>query len=224
MFLRIPQLLNAEQLAEIDAVLAGAGFVDGRLTAGETGRKAKNNRQADPAASPGHEAIGTLVMSALAGNALVRATLLPVKIVPPTFSKYEPGMTYDWHTDYPVMTVGPMVRTDISVTVFLSDPESYVGGELIVRTSAGEAKFKLPRGSAVAYPATTMHRVAEVSSGERLAAITWMQSMIADGDRRELLHDLDTAYRLSAQRAPDGQETRLLLKSYANLVRMWADL
>lgn len=224
MFLRIPQLLNAEQLAEIDAVLAGASFVDGRMTAGETGRKAKRNQQADPAASPGHDAIGSVVMGALAGNALVRATLLPVKIVPPTFSKYEPGMTYDWHTDNPVMTAGPMVRTDISVTVFLSDPDSYAGGELIVRTSAGEAKFKLPRGSAVAYPATTMHRVAEVTTGERLAAVTWMQSMVGDGARRELLHDLDTAYRLSAQRAPESQETRLLLKSYANLVRMWAEM
>jgi PKHD-type hydroxylase len=146
-------------------------------------------------------------------------------VADPIVARYEPGMTYGDHVDDPIMgTSGPRFRTDVSMTIFLNPPEAYEGGELTIRTPFGDRQVKLPAGDAVIYPSSSLHKVAEVRSGERLVALTWIQSYVRDAARRELLYELNLAREGLLKEAPGSETTGYVDRSYANLLRMWADL
>jgi PKHD-type hydroxylase len=166
-----------------------------------------------------------ILTSAMANNGTFRSAVLPYRMADPIFARYQPGMTYGDHVDDPLMGLsGQRFRSDVSMTIFLREPEAYQGGELVVRTTFGEKRVKLKAGSAVIYPSSSLHHVAEVSEGERLVALAWIQSYVRDPARRELLYELDQAREHLLVSAPDDQTTGLVDKSYANLLRMWGDV
>ena len=224
MLLTIPGLLNPAQLNKIREILAGAEFVDGRLTAGFAAARVKRNLELkqDPERL---QRLIRIIMASLAHNETFRFGALPHRVADPIVARYEPGMTYGDHVDDPIMgTSGPRFRTDVSMTIFLNPPESYEGGELTVRTPFGDRKVKLPAGDAVIYPSSSLHCVAEVTAGERLVALTWIQSYVRDAARRELLYELNLARESLLKEAPGTETTGYVDRSYANLLRMWADL
>jgi PKHD-type hydroxylase len=224
MLLTVPKLLNPAQLEKIHEVLAGAQFVDGRLTAGFAAARVKHNleMQQDPERI---KLIIRILMASLAHNERFRFGALPHRVADPIVARYEPGMTYGDHVDDPIMgTSGPRFRTDVSMTIFLNPPEAYEGGELTIRTPFGDRQVKLPAGDAVIYPSSSLHKVAEVSAGERLVALTWIQSYVRDAARRELLYELNLAREGLLKEAPGSETTGYVDCSYANLLRMWADL
>ncbi len=224
MLLTISGLLNSAQLGKIHQVLEGATFVDGRLTAGFAAARVKNNleMQQDPERM---KLLIRIIMSSLGHNDSFRFGALPHRVADPIFARYHPGMTYGDHVDDPIMgTTGPRFRTDVSMTVFLNAPDAYDGGELVVRTSFGEKRVKLPAGDAVIYPSSSLHQVAPVTRGERLVALTWIQSYVRDPSRRELLYELNLARERLLKDAPGTEATGYVDRSYANLLRMWAEL
>lgn len=215
----IANVLDADDLAAVRAAIAQVRFIDGRETAGFAARRVKDNRQADP---DDHrlDAARRLVAKRIAENDVFRMAVRPKQVSPLLFSRYEPGMQYGRHVDDALMAG---MRTDVSFTLFLAEPESYDGGELIVETAGGEEPVKLAAGALFAYPSTTLHRVAPVTRGARLAAVGWARSYVRDAARRELLFDLDTARRRLFAREGRSEEFDLMSKSLANLVRMWAE-
>ena len=225
MLVQIPDLLNEAQLAKVNELLDEAPFVDGRLTAGMAARRVKENEEmgADPRR---REILVRVIMSSLAHNETFKAAVLPARMADPIFARYRPGMTYGDHVDDPVMGAGggPKFRTDVSMTLFLRDPASYEGGELVVRTAFGEQRVKMAAGGAVAYPSSSLHHVAPVTRGERLVALFWMQSYVRDPARREMLFELNRARETLLRERPDDEATALVDKSFANLMRMWAEL
>lgn len=224
MLLRIPEVLKPDELQLARAWLAEAPFVDGRLSAGAAARRVKHNEERDRGAGD-VERLDRLVMGALTRHPAYRNGALPLHAASPLYARYRPGMAYGEHLDDPVMgTGGVLYRSDVAVTVFLSAPEEYEGGELVVRTAAGEHAVKESAGSAVLYPASTLHRVNPVTRGERLAAVTWVQSLVRDPARRELLYGLNLAREKLLQNAPEAEETAQVNASYLNLIRMWSDL
>jgi PKHD-type hydroxylase len=215
----IADVLDADGVAAAREVLAKAQFVDGRATAGWHAKLVKNNLQA----AGGDKAVAELrdrLAEKIGGNALFRLVARPKALTPLLLSRYEPGMEYGSHVDDAIMQG---MRTDVSFTLFLSDPDSYDGGALIIETSGGEDDVKLPAGSLVAYPSNTLHRVQPVTKGARLAAVGWARSFVRDPARRELLFDLDTARQTLFAREGKSAEFDLLSKSLANLLRMWAE-
>jgi PKHD-type hydroxylase len=214
----IADVLSSDEVKTVRAALDGARFIDGRETAGFAARTVKHNRQAGGDRSL--ETVRKLVAARLLENELFRLAVRPKMLTPLLFSRYEKTMHYGSHTDDALM--GGM-RTDVAFTLFISEPDSYEGGELVIETAAGEDAMKLASGSLVAYPATTLHRVAEVKRGVRLAAVGWARSFIRDPARRELLFDLETARRQMFTRYGKSVEFDLVSKSLANLVRMWAE-
>lgn len=224
MLLEIEGLLQEAQLKKIDGILAQGNFVDGRLSAGKAASRVKNNEELRGEQQQ-MELLIRILTSAMAHNARFRSAVLPYRMADPIFARYRPGMTYGDHVDDPLMGLsGQRFRSDVSMTLFLRDPESYDGGELVVRTSFGEKRVKLAAGSAVIYPSSSLHHVAEVTRGERLVALAWIQSYVRDPARRELLYELDLAREHLLETAPDGPATGLVDKSYANLLRMWGDV
>ncbi len=224
MLLEIPGVLNSAQLGKIDEVLADASFVDGKLTAGMAARRVKNNQEMRQDPQP-MQLLIRIIMSSLGENPAFRSAALPHRVADPIVARYEPGMTYGDHVDDPIMgSSGPRFRTDVSMTLFLRDPQTYDGGELVIRTSFGDKKVKLNAGDAVVYPSASVHHVAEVTRGERLVALTWIQSYVRDAARRELLYDLDQAREHLLKTDPDAETTKGVDRSYVNLLRMWADL
>jgi PKHD-type hydroxylase len=156
---------------------------------------------------------------------MYRNGALPLHAASPLYARYRPGMTYGEHLDDPIMgTGGVLYRSDVAVTVFLSGPEEYDGGELVIRTAAGEQKVKGVAGDAVLYPASTIHHVSPVTRGERLVAVTWVQSLVRDPARRELLYGLNLAREKLLQGAPEAEETAQVNAAYLNLIRMWSDI
>jgi len=212
-------VLAAEDIATVTAALAQATFVDGRATAGFAARLVKNNQQAE-GSDRSLEMIRQLVAARILANDVFLSAVRPKALSPLLFSRYEPGMHYGSHVDDALMDG---VRTDVAFTLFLCDPESYDGGELTIEGVAGDDVFKLAAGALVAYPATSLHRVADVTRGTRLAAVGWARSFVRDAARRELLFDLDTARRQLFARDGKSAEFDLISKSFANLLRMWAD-
>lgn len=222
MIVCIASVLSPEQLAEVRGLLAQGQYVDGRQTAGWHARLVKNNRQL--AANDPAGAAGDIVRKALLGHEVFRAAVQPQRLRPMLFSRYEPGMDYGSHVDDALMgRDGEKLRSDVSMTVFLSEPESYDGGELVVEGTGGEQNYKLEAGAAIVYPSNTLHRVAPVTRGVREVAVSWAQSLVRDPARREVLFDLDTARRGLFQRAGKSREFDLLSKSHANLLRMWVE-
>jgi PKHD-type hydroxylase len=213
----IGNVLSAADLDGLRAALDGAHFVDGRETAGFAARTVKHNLQA--ASEPALDAPRALVRERILANEVFGLAVRP-KALSLMFSRYDSGMRYGTHVDDAIMHG---MRADVAFTLFLSDPQSCDGGELVLDTAAGEDTIKLPAGALVAYPATSLHRVAEVTRGTRLAAVGWARSFVRDPAQRELLFDLDTARRkLFAQQGATA-EFDLLSKSVANLMRMWAE-
>jgi PKHD-type hydroxylase len=213
----IGNVLSAEEVDLVRATLAQATFVDGRETAGFAARQVKHNRQISDRKA---ETVRKLVEERILAHDVFALAVRPKALTPILFSRYEPGMRYGSHVDDPLMQG---LRTDVSFTLFLSDPESYDGGELVIEGASGEDAVKLVAGSLIAYPSTALHRVAEVTRGERLAAVGWARSYVRDGAQRELLFELDTARRQLFAREGKSAEYDLVSKSLANLMRMWAD-
>ncbi|MEJ2466616.1 MAG: Fe2+-dependent dioxygenase [Candidatus Thiodiazotropha sp.] len=224
MLVEIEGLLQPAQLNKIDQILTKANFVDGRLTAGKAASRVKNNQelQGEPQQM---ELLIRILTSAMGQNATFRSAVLPYRMADPIFARYQPGMTYGDHVDDPLMGLsGQRFRSDVSMTIFLREPETYEGGELVVRTTFGEKRVKLKAGSAVIYPSSSLHHVAEVTKGERLVALAWIQSYVRDPAQRELLYELDLAREDLLEQAPEKSTTGLVDKSYANLLRMWSDV
>ncbi|TLY72198.1 MAG: Fe2+-dependent dioxygenase [Gammaproteobacteria bacterium] len=214
----IGNVLTAEEVGTVVAALKRARFVDGRLTAGFAARAVKNNRQA-AGSDRSLETIRKLIAARLLSNEIFRLAVRPKALSALLFSRYEKSMHYGSHVDDALIDG---MRTDVSFTLFLSDADAYDGGELVIESAAGEETFKLAAGSLVAYPATTLHRVAAVTRGVRLAAAGWARSFVRDAAQRELLFDLDTARRQLFARDGKSAEFDLIAKSFANLMRMWA--
>ena len=224
MLLQIPEILNSAQLAKIDEIVQKSSFVDGRLTAGKHAARLKNNQelQADERLM---SLLSRIVMSSIGQNVQFRNAVLPFKVSDPIVARYEPGMTYGDHVDDPIMgSSGPKFRTDVSMTVFLREPDTYQGGELVMRTSFGDNRVKLPAGHAVIYPSSSLHKVAEVTAGERVVLLCWIQSFVKDAAQRELLYELNCARETLMQQQPDTATSDQVDRSYANLLRMWSEL
>ncbi|AFZ32146.1 PKHD-type hydroxylase ybiX [Gloeocapsa sp. PCC 7428] len=215
-------VLTADELAQITAKLKDAEFVDGKLTAGWHAKQVKNNTQISVNSVITQE-LRPIVHQALQRNQLFQAAVHPKVIRPVLFSCYEPGMYYGYHVDNALMGT-PSMRSDVSLTLFLSSPDTYEGGELVIETSLGEQAFKLAAGSAIAYPSSTLHRVEPVKSGIRLAAISWIQSFIRDPGDREILFDLNTIKQVMFEKYGKTPEFDLICKSHANLLRKWVEV
>lgn len=220
MLMCISNLLTAEETARLCDIAAGAEFSPGTLTAGRKIHDRKNNLQISDDA-PGRDDVDRIVLGALQRNALFQSVALPKSVHRPTLSIYRDGMTYGSHVDAAIMNG---MRADVSMTIFLKDPASYDGGELTLLTGAGEQAVKLMPGDAVVYPTSAFHWVTPVTRGERLAAVTWAQSVIPNSERRAVLHDLRMAIERFGRDAPDNEAIHLLIKTHANLLRMWAEM
>jgi PKHD-type hydroxylase len=218
MILAIADVLSPADIAAVRKVVDHASFVDGKATAGWSARLVKDNLQA--AESSEIAALRAFVGGRLMAHPVFVLATQPKAIIGPQFARYKEGHTYGTHVDDALMGG---TRTDVSFTVFLADPDSYDGGELVIETASGEEAFKLPAGSAVTYPSTTLHRVLPVTRGVRPAAAGWVRSFIRDAGRRELLYDLETARRRLFEREGKTAEGDLLAKCAANLTRAWCD-
>ena len=225
MLLRVPQVLNADELKQMQSLMEAAKWVDGKVTAGTQSAQVKRNIQL-PESSPEAEAGRQIVLTALSRNALFFSAALPKKIYPPLFNQYRDGMDFGAHIDNAVRThalTGLHVRTDISCTLFLADPDSYDGGELVVEDTYGQQMVKLPAGDMVLYPGSSLHHLRPVTRGARLASFFWLQSMIRDDAQRTLLFDMDAAIVTLRQQVGDNAAVIRLTGNYHNLIRMWAD-
>lgn len=219
MILCIGSILNSEELLEIRNQLDNTDFIDGKRTAGWAARGVKENLQAKRS-DPATAAALAKIAERITANATFSLAVRPKAISPLILSRYEPGMQYGTHVDDALMNG---LRTDVSFTLFLSEPDTYEGGALVIETTEGENDIKLAAGSLVAYPSTTLHRVEPVSAGVRVAAVGWARSLFRSAEQRELLFDLETARRSLFERDGRNREFQLLSKTAANLARMWAD-
>jgi PKHD-type hydroxylase len=224
LILCVPNVLSSEELNAIRAQLEGASFADGASTAGWSAREVKKNLQVTPG-TPGYDRLAGIVRDAFFRNGMLQTALIPRASTQPLFNRYGQGMQYGAHVDAAVMGAGAnAVRSDIAITLFLSDPKSYDGGELVVNMSGLMGPFKLEAGSAIAYPANTLHHVTPVTRGVRDAAIIWVQSQVRDPAQREVLWDLENAKRQIFGREGKSALFDVVSKSHANLLRMWADV
>jgi PKHD-type hydroxylase len=224
MLLHIPDVLTADQVALMRQRLDAADWTDGRETVGAQGARVKRNRQL-PDASPLREELAREVLKALAINPLYHAATLPLRTLPPRFNRYEGGGEYGFHVDGAVMALpnGEQLRSDISCTLFLAEPEAYDGGELIVSDTYGEHEIKLPAGDLIVYPSSSLHRVLPVTRGARVAAFFWVQSLIRDDARRRMLFELDTSIQTLTRTGADAAAVLQLTGVYHNLLRQWAE-
>lgn len=224
MLLHVPAVLNAEAVLAMRAALVDADWEDGRSTAGAQGAAVKRNRQL-PSASPLARQLGQQILAALARSALFHAAALPRRLEPPLFNRYEGGGEYGMHVDGALRHLpdGSSLRTDLSCTLFLTDPEAYEGGELVVADTYGTHEIKLPAGDLILYPATSLHRVAPVMRGTRLASFFWLQSLVRDDAARHMLFELDQTIQKLRAREGDSAEVLSLTALYHNLVRRWAE-
>jgi PKHD-type hydroxylase len=226
MLLRIPDVLSAEQVTQARRALADAPWVDGRVTAGHQSARVKQNRQV-PEGHPAAREIGAAILESLAKNKLFLAAALPKHVFPPLFNRYEGGEAFGTHVDNAVrqVTGAPLrLRTDLSATLFLSEPHEYDGGELSVEDTYGVHQAKLPAGHLLLYPASSLHHVRPVTRGARVASFFWIQSMVRDDGRRSLLFDLDLSIQRLNDDHPDHPSAVGLTGVYHNLLRQWADL
>lgn len=214
----LSNVLDAHELQQINALLPKVSFADGRITNRES--TVKQNLQA-PQDDPVNEQIAVIARQALFRHPELRTFAQPRSLARTTVARYEPGMTYGWHVDEALFPSTPPIRSDLSCTIFLNPPGDYDGGELVMQLGAQELAYKLEPGQAILYPSTTIHQVAPVTRGVRIAAITWLQSWIADAQQRELLIQLEEARARAG--VADPRLTVLLASLRSNLFRMWAD-
>jgi len=226
MLIEVPQVLDAEGLARVRSLIDAAEWVDGNVTSGYQSALAKRNRQLAEESEAAREA-GRLVLDALGRSPLFFAAALPLRIYPPLFNSYDVGDTFGLHVDNAVRIQRGTefrVRSDLSATLFLEEPEAYEGGELLIEGQFGCQSVKLPAGSMVLYPSSSLHRVAPVTRGTRVASFFWIQSMVRDTEARRHLFELDTAIQTIARdRGHDDAAIIQLTGVYHNLMRRWAD-
>ena len=225
MLIELPQVLPADQVRQCHAALQTADWVDGRATAGHHAALAKRNRQL-PVDAPLARQVGDWILDALGVQPEFIAATLPLKVMPPTFNRYGPGEHYGDHVDNAIRHLpgsAHRVRTDISCTLFLTDPADYDGGELLIQDTWGPRSVKLAAGSLVIYPGSSVHQVAPVSRGERISAFFWVQSLIRDDSQRTLLLELDRSIRSLSAEIGDRPAITCLTGVYQNLLRQWAD-
>ena len=226
MLLCIPNVLSTEQVAQARQRLANATWIDGSSTAGHIAARVKNNAQLDPA-NPDAREIGDMILQALSQNSLFLSAALPLRILPPMFNRYGPGQTYGFHIDGSIRNIPgtPMrIRTDLSCTLFFSEPEEYDGGELQIDDTYGRQSVKLPAGHMVLYPSTSLHQVTPVTRGTRTSAFFWLQSIIREDTRRALLYNLDTALQSLIADHPHHHSIPALTGTNHNLLRHWAEM
>lgn len=225
MLLHVPNVLTQDELATVRERLAAAQWGDGRMTAGHQSAKVKLNEQIAENSAEAKE-LGQLVVKALERSALFLSAALPAFVYPPLFNRYEEGMAFGPHVDNsirPVPGSARRLRTDVSVTLFLSAPGDYDGGELIVQDTFGTHSVKLPAGDMILYPATSMHRVAPVTRGSRVASFFWLQSIVKDDAERQMLFDLDRSIIEMSKENAESVAVLRLTALYHNLVRKWGE-
>ncbi|EJL33685.1 putative iron-regulated protein [Caulobacter sp. AP07] len=225
--IQIPDVLTPDEVAHCRAVLDAADWIDGNATSGFQAAMAKNNRQLPQDGAAARE-VGAIIAQALQANPLFVSAALPRTILPPLFNRYGVGMGFGDHVDNAIRrdpTTGLPLRTDLSATLFLSDPDDYDGGELVVEDAFGSHIVKLPAGGLILYPASSLHHVTEVTRGVRTASFFWIQSLVRDDARRALLLDMDVAIqRLSGAVGAVNPSVLSLTGTYHNLLRMWAEV
>jgi PKHD-type hydroxylase len=222
MLVIVPDILDSERLAAVQSVLKQGNFVDGKLSAGSQASLVKKNEEL----SNDEDLLNSLnnvVMTQLVQHPVYLNATLPLKIAQPIYARYSQGMSYGYHVDDPLMGTMPRYRSDLSISVFLSNPEEYDGGELCIDTNFGQEQIKLPAGHAVIYPSSSRHSVKQVTSGERYVAITWLQSMIRNPEQRQILFQMYQA-REQLKDSKNEDTYQKINDSYVNLIRMWAEL
>ncbi len=227
MLVQIPQVLSAEQVAHVRGQLAATNWVDGKVTAGAQSAEAKNNLQV-PEDAPAARALGEIILGALGRNERFMSASLALRVFPPLFNRYDRGMEFGAHIDNAIRFVkgasSPIrVRTDMSATLFLTDPADYDGGELVVEDTFGSHKVKLAAGDLVLYSATSRHHVTPVTRGSRWSSFFWVQSMVRDEAARTMLFELDSAIQGLRRQIGDSEDVVSLTGLYHNLLRRWAD-
>jgi len=227
MLVAIPDLLTPEEVREVRRILEESVWVDGKTTAGQQAAVAKCNLQI-PADSPAAMQAGDIVLRALGRNPIFNSAALPLRVLPPMFNRYDVGMKFDAHVDGSIRAIpgaNIRMRADVSSTLFLTQPEEYDGGELLISDTYGEQRVKLPAGHIVVYPSTSLHAVTPITRGSRWASFFWSQSMVRDDGQRAMLYDLDVAIREIRTTLPDDNRAVVALTShYHNLLRRWAEL
>ncbi|MFT8711636.1 Fe2+-dependent dioxygenase [Komagataeibacter rhaeticus] len=227
MLVHIPAVLSPQEVAHCRRVLEQSQWVDGRVTAGDQSARAKFNLQIPQDSTEG-TALADLVLQALGRSPLFNSAALPLRVFPPLFNRYDAGMRFDTHVDNairPLPGTGFRIRTDVSSTLFLSEPDEYDGGELIIQDTYGTQCIRVPAGDMVLYPATSLHSVRAVTRGSRWAAFFWSQSMIRNDVQRTLLYQFDRSIIETRQALPDDHPGVLgLTATYHNLLRQWAEL
>jgi PKHD-type hydroxylase len=226
MLITIPEVLNADEVKHIRQILDATDWVDGRVTAGHQAVRVKDNQQL-PEDHPATQQLREMVLTALGRNPLFISAALPLTVFPPMFNRYQGGQSFGTHVDTAIRQVsssGRRIRTDVSSTLFLSDPAEYDGGELVVEDTYGVHSVKLAAGHLVLYPATSLHHVKPVTRGARLGSFFWIQSMIRDDGQRTLLFDLDSALQRIHTDVPGHPSAVQLTGVYHNLLRQWAEV
>jgi PKHD-type hydroxylase len=225
MLVQIPDVLSPEQVAQFRSKLGRARWIDGNATSGHQSAQAKYNEQLPEDSAEARE-LGQAIVDVLARNALFFSAALPKHVFPPLFNRYQPGMNFGSHVDGAVRVHGPTglrIRTDISATLFLTAPDEYDGGELLVEDTYGTQRVKLPAGHLVLYPANSLHRVEPVTRGARIASFFWLQSMVREDAQRALLFDLDVSIMRLTRDHPGDPSLVALVGTYHNLLRMWSE-
>lgn len=222
MLVQIKNILGDTELQKIQDLLKTAKFRDGHLSAGMAAQQVKNNLEVSDEDIT--SVLNNIVMNNVVRHPVYQQAALPHRIATPFYARYETGMEYGEHIDDPIMGQGDRYRSDLAMTIFLNSPDEYKGGELIIQTPFGEQTIKYNAGDAVLYPATTRHRVVKVTSGERLVAVTWVQSLIRDNEQRELLYQLSKTREKMLRKDPDSEDTKCIDSTYVNLVRMWSEV
>ncbi len=226
MLVQIPDVLSGAQVAEARRKLDGADWVDGRVTAGHQSQLVKYNQQL-PESHPVAEELGDVILTVLQRHPLFISAALPNRIFPPLFNRYEERQEFGSHVDNAIRQLqgtGHRIRTDLSATLFLSEPSEYDGGELAIEDTYGVHSVKLPAGHMVLYPASSLHHVRPVTRGARIASFFWIQSLIRGDSERTILFDLDTSIRQLSQTLPNHPSAVQLTGVYHNLLRLWAEL
>lgn len=224
MLVKIPALLSKAEVTHCRSILEAADWVDGKVTAGYQSARNKNNIQLAEHSEDAKQ-LGDIILAALANSNLFMSAALPLKIFPPLFNCYQGGHSFGVHVDNAIRQVkgtAIKVRTDLSMTLFLSEPDEYDGGELVIEDTYGTQSIKLDAGDMILYPSTSLHRVMPVTKGRRLASFFWLQSMVASDEKRTLLYDMDMSIQNLSQGNEDHPAIIQLTGVYHNLLRQWA--
>ncbi len=218
------QLLNEQTLKSVNHYLANAPYIDGKTTATDAAKLVKNNLQIDLNDRTVLPQLYQLIGNALNLEPKFNTLFYTARVYPFLFSKCTKGMNYGWHVDSPLMGGNPAIRTDLAMTIFLSDPSTYEGGELVIQTDGGEVSYKPAAGTAVIYPCQYVHCVNEVTSGVRSVAVTWIQCSVRSAEQRKILGDLKHLHETMAAEDANSEQAQLVLQTWSNLIRMWAEM